>query len=416
MEQHPSNGVGQNGLSPRLSRLESRQKARRRKKKRKMKIVLGVFAFLLLLPPSALGYMAAFQHWMSGADISNDAVKTAEPTPAPDGKEIPAGTEGRPGLEEEPGRVRLMFVGDTMMDGHVANVMLEKGDAYPLSEFMPVLQRAHLVVANLETAVGTSRRLAEKTFAFQTDPARFALFAPLRDRLLFTLANNHGMDAPLEETMFHMERMGYPYIGVGRNRKEAYRPFVAEINGIKLAILGASRVIPTVAWVADDRRPGMASAYSDEPLLGTVRRWSRQADHVIVFLHWGKERESAPDEIQLELAEKLLAVGARLIIGAHPHVLQEIRWTPEGQLVAFSLGNFVFTTSAFSEANDTAVLDVTLTKEAIAEARIWPGRIHFGLVRRLAADDPEGAGIRHRLDSLSPTIRIDSDGRIRPSH
>ncbi len=71
---------------------------------------------------------------------------------------------------------------------------------YPLREFTPVLEKADLIVVNLETAVGTSGELMEdKSFVFQTDPSYLELFEPYKDRVIFTLANNHGMDAPVME-------------------------------------------------------------------------------------------------------------------------------------------------------------------------------------------------------------------------
>ncbi|MFO7262632.1 MAG: CapA family protein [Bacillota bacterium] len=406
-----------NGLPPRKVRQQARNKAARRKTFR----LVGTLALLLTICWAAYGLYSVFHPLLfSPSDastqpipsVSQNTANDTEPAPTPE-HPGPHQPSVPPNANEHVHGVRLMFVGDTMMDGNVANVMQQMGDSYPLSEFMPVLQQADLVVANLETAVGTSGQKIEKTYAFQTDPARFALFEPLKGRILFTLANNHGMDAQLEETLHHLTRLGYPAIGIGQNRDEAFRPFVTEINGVRLAILGASRVIPTVDWAADEHRPGMASAYTDEPLLSTVQKWRQQVDHVIVYMHWGKEREHIPDDTQQKLAQKLLDAGARLVIGAHPHVLQELRWTSHNQLVAFSLGNFVFTTSTEAAANDTVVLDVVLSKERIAEVRVWPGRIHFGLIRRLDAD-PEGADIRQRLDALSPTIRIGPDGKVSP--
>lgn len=398
---------GRDGQSGSLPPRKFRQRARKKVRRQKAILILGLFAFFAVALSAAFGLH-------DGLHLFRPSQPGPPTAPATDSDSNHPHPPVPPDTAATSAGARLMFVGDTMMDGNVAKVMEEKGDDYPLSQFMPLLQQADLVVANLETAVGTSRQLAQKTYAFQTDPARFALFEPLKGRILFSLANNHGMDAPLAETMTQLKRLGYPYIGVGQNRDEAFRPYVADINGIRLAVLGVSRVIPTVDWVAGDHHPGMASAYTDEPLLSTVQEWSRQVDHVIVFVHWGKEREHFPDDTQQELAQKLLDAGARLVIGAHPHVLQELRWTPRDHLVAFSLGNFVFTTSTDARANDTVVLDVTLTKERIAGVRIWPGRIHYGLVRRLNNDDPEGTAIQQRLNELSPTIHIDANGKVHP--
>jgi poly-gamma-glutamate synthesis protein (capsule biosynthesis protein) len=312
--------------------------------------------------------------------------------------------------------VRLMFVGDVMMAGKVAETMEKKGNDYPLSEFLPVLKQADLVIANLETSVGTSGRLMEKKYAFQTSPDRFQLFEPLKGKILFTLANNHGMDGPLEETMHTLDRLGYPYVGVGRNLEQAFQPYVNEINGISFAVIGASRVIPASDWVAGENRPGMASAYVDEPLLGTIKQWDSKVDYVIIYVHWGKEHTETSNEIQLKLEEKLVSAGADLIIGSHPHVLQELKWKEPQQLTAFSLGNFVFTTSTHEIANETIILDVRLAPDHIAGVKVWPGKIHFGLIRHLQENNTERKRILERLDRLSPTIRINEDGLVTPAH
>lgn len=307
--------------------------------------------------------------------------------------------------------VRLMFIGDNMMTDKVAAVMDEKGNDYPLREFLPLLEEADLVLANLETAVGTSGILEEKQYAFQTTPSRFELFEPLREKMVFSLANNHGMDAPLAETMEVLDRLGYAYIGVGRNQQEAFHPFVQEINGVTLAVIGTSRVIPYARWSAAEEKPGMASAYADEPLLRTVQEWSQKVDYVIVYTHWGKELADEPDDVQLVLEEKLMLAGADIIIGSHPHVLQGLQWYDEKQFTAYSLGNFVFTTSLNKIANDTIVLELQVSADKIEEIHVWPGQVQFGLVRYL--EEEEGRQrVFERLKRLSPTITIDESGRI----
>jgi len=314
-------------------------------------------------------------------------------------------------LEDE--SVKLIFLGDTMMAGKVADVMKDRGDAYPLSEFMPILQTADLVIANLETAVGTSgRTLAkEKKYAFQTDPARFTLFQPLRDKILFSLANNHGLDAPLEETMLELDKLGFPYIGIGNNSAEAFRAFYQEINGIKLAVLGVSRVMPTHDWAAGEGKPGMASAYSDQPLLNYIKEWEKKADYVVVYIHWGEELADQPNAHQEELEKKMKEAGANIIIGSHPHVIQGMKWEGAKQFTAFSLGNFVFTTSTTPKANDTLALEINLTKQKIEEIRVWPGQVRFGLVRSLVQSDEKNR-IFQRVIDLSTNIGIDTHGRI----
>jgi poly-gamma-glutamate capsule biosynthesis protein CapA/YwtB (metallophosphatase superfamily) len=306
---------------------------------------------------------------------------------------------------------RLIFLGDTMMTGNVAKVMDAKGNDYPLSQFMPILKKSDLVIANLETAVGTSGILEEKSYAFQTDSALLSLFDPLRGKLLFSLANNHGMDADLSETMRELDRLDYTYVGVGNNREEAFQPYVKTINGVSVAVIAASRVIPFARWTAGENKSGMASAYVDEPLLRVVREWKKQVDYVIVYFHWGEELADQPNQVQLDLEEKVIKAGANLVIGSHPHVLQGIRWNDKKQLTAYSMGNFVFTTSTTPKANDTMALEIRLSKEKIEHVQVWPAQVRFGLVRYLGEVE-ERERVFKRLRELSPQVRIDDQGRI----
>ena len=64
-------------------------------------------------------------------------------------------------------------------------------------------------------------------------------------------------------------------------------------------------------------------------------------DHIIVFVHWGSEYMSIPNEEQREVAIQLRKLGINLIIGSHPHVKQGHEWIND-TLVHYSLGNFLF--------------------------------------------------------------------------
>jgi len=60
-----------------------------------------------------------------------------------------------------------------------------------------------------------------------------------------------------------------------------------------------------------------------------------------VAMHWGEEYELTENEAQRELAGFLFGNGADLIVGSHPHVVQPIRGTGKGTLVAYSVGNLI---------------------------------------------------------------------------
>jgi hypothetical protein len=72
------------------------------------------------------------------------------------------------------------------------------------------------------------------------------------------------------------------------------------------------------------------------------------ADIVLVLVHWGQEYQRHPALPQRELAGELLEAGADVVVGSHPHVVQDLQLVDPAQpddrprLIAYSLGNFAF--------------------------------------------------------------------------
>jgi len=69
------------------------------------------------------------------------------------------------------------------------------------------------------------------------------------------------------------------------------------------------------------------------------------ADLLFVVMHWGEEDQYIPSASQRSLAQMMVDNGADVIIGMHPHVLQETKWVdrPDGgkTLITYSIGNFI---------------------------------------------------------------------------
>ena len=404
MELNPEKILEVRGMN-RTERLKQRQKKSKR---------IKLLTIMILVPALLLG-LAFSDHITEGRE--NNRLKESQDEeenqalkePVEDQKEKEP-LHAKKTADREEDVLRVLFLGDSMMTGNVAGALDQHGMDYPLREFAPVLQAADLIVVNLETAVGTSGELMEeKSFAFQTDPQYLELFEPYKDKLVFTLANNHGMDAPVMETIQELETEGFHYVGIGRNQQEAFEPYTTSINGVSVAVFGASRVIPVPEWRATDTRPGMATAYSPEPLASYVAKWSEQVDYVIPYLHWGQELEEEPDENQIELADALKEAGANLIVGAHPHVLQAMEWNGPKQFTAYSLGNFVFTTSHDARANDTVALEMELTQEEIQRVKVHPAEIRFGLVRYLEEPEERNRILNH-LNRLSSQLQFNEEG------
>ncbi|HXH96894.1 MAG TPA: CapA family protein, partial [Gaiellaceae bacterium] len=160
-------------------------------------------------------------------------------------------------------------------------------------------------------------------------------------------------------------------IGAGANESQAHRPAIVEAGGLKVALLGYSDVNP-LGFPATESSPGTARAEATA-ITSDVRAARRRADVVLCFFHWGTELRPDPDSRQQQLAAACLDAGARVVLGAHPHVLGPVTRPSARTLVAWTLGNFVFPSAG--ETARTAILEVRLGRTGVRGYGLVPVRI-----------------------------------------
>lgn len=69
---------------------------------------------------------------------------------------------------------------------------------------------------------------------------------------------------------------------------------------------------------------------------------SKVSDVQLVSMHWGEEYQTEPTEEQEDLANYLNELGAEVVIGSHPHVIEpaKVKGKKQDTLVYYSLGNY----------------------------------------------------------------------------
>jgi poly-gamma-glutamate capsule biosynthesis protein CapA/YwtB (metallophosphatase superfamily) len=71
-----------------------------------------------------------------------------------------------------------------------------------------------------------------------------------------------------------------------------------------------------------------------------IKNAKAKVDTLVVSFHWGEEYK--PHNARQEmLAKKAIDSGARIVVGHHPHVAQDVA-VYNGGLIIYSLGNFIF--------------------------------------------------------------------------
>lgn len=207
------------------------------------------------------------------------------------------------------------------------------------SDITPALASSGLVACNLEAPVAGDQLGVSAYPAFNA-PAAFARDLAASGCDAMSTANNHALDAGvggLEISADVLDALPVIWHGTARSAEEQLQPAFTEVDGIRIAFVSASALTniagpPTSLTMLADRAVV-------EQLMATA---SAQADVVIVAAHWGVEYSPTVHSSQRSTAQWLSSLGADVILGTHPHVLERVEWveTEAGRtLVWYSLGN-----------------------------------------------------------------------------
>jgi poly-gamma-glutamate synthesis protein (capsule biosynthesis protein) len=268
------------------------------------------------------------------------------------------------------GQVKLLFVGDVMLDTRPGKLIAAGRD--PFDAFAPLFRQADVVVGNLECVIATKGTPVKKPWTFRAHPRCVPVLA--RHFHAVSLANNHTGDFGPDAFAEGLDLLSgnVPVFGGGRNSAEARAPLVIERNGLRIALLGYNEFKPR-SFEAGPERPGVAWLTEAETV-ADIHQARTRADVVIPFLHWGWEGYPAPEERQRDLARRLIDAGADAVVGGHPHVTQGAELY-RGRPIVYSLGNFLF--DGFSKPPELAgwVLRLTVAKEGVLKWDVVTARL-----------------------------------------
>ena len=198
-----------------------------------------------------------------------------------------------------------------------------------------------------------SKELAPSTYPCFSTPGECAEALYRAGFRVFSLSNNHTYDkgaAGIAATLRFWETMPEDVITTGLWKGEADygRIPIQTVDGVKIAYLSYTE--HTNGIPRNSKMTANIIYTSQQDVMEQQVRAARQeADFVVVGVHWGVEDSHNITQAQRTLAQSLADWGADVIIGTHPHVLQDAEWrtAADGRnvFVAYSLGNFLSTQS-----------------------------------------------------------------------
>ena len=240
------------------------------------------------------------------------------------------------------GQASMIFVGDIMLSRSVGDTMAVKNDyLWPFRNIAEYLNSADITFANLETPISSRGKNVGSIYSFRSDPKSIEGLTYAGFDVL-SVANNHAWDwghDAFVDTLYHLASAGIEYVGGGHNEYETHAGVIKKVGDTKVGFLAYTNLLPK-SLSAVDGRAGVA-VLDELQMIEDIKIMKNRAELVVVSFHWGEEYKPIHNSLQEQIAHQAIDAGADLIIGHHPHVVQDIQQY-KGKYIVYSLGNFVF--------------------------------------------------------------------------
>ena len=275
----------------------------------------------------------------------------------------------------EKGHLVIQGTGDVAVDPEYIPALAERGWDHAWSGLDGLFIQDDLTVINLECVPSDIGEPLDKAFVFRC-PTETLPSIKANGIEVANMGNNHSGDFGKEALVDGRENLiaaGIGAVGAGRDLEEAAAPALFEVEGWTVGVLGFGGVAPDDSWYATADTPGMSSGDNTDSMVEAVAAAAELADLVVVSVHWGVELDTTPRPDDIERAEAMIAAGADIIFGHHPHRMQPLDMM-EGAPVFWSLGNFVWPHNSVASAT-TAVARAVVAPDGTIEACLIPAYI-----------------------------------------
>lgn len=272
----------------------------------------------------------------------------------------------------------LCFTGDLMCHSTQFNYAKVGADSFDFTgvyrEVKPYLSSPDLTIGNLETVIaGKNDGYSGYPYFNAPDDFIYALKAAGFDLLI--TANNHSLDQGwegIERTIDVLNSYKFHRAGtyISQEDRDSIRIFL--VNSITIAILAYSE---NTNGLPIPKGKDFVINLIDEDLIrkDIVKAREKDVDIVLVHLHYGTEYLREPNEYQKEVVQKIIELGADIIIGGHPHVVQPVDFfkTNDTKLdsgfVAYSMGNFV-SNQRWRYSDAGVILNIEISKNKFTDS------------------------------------------------
>lgn len=242
--------------------------------------------------------------------------------------------------------ITMLSVGDIMFHDSQLEENINHPSGYffedSLALMKPYFQEADITIGNFESTSTPSQNYRGYP-TFNTPVEAIDAIKDAGFDILSTI-NNHTLDSGKQgviDTYNSIEERGMIPMGT-KVSPDIESLKTIEKEGIKLGFLAYTYGFNGLdSYLSPEEHEYMVS-FMDEEIMEKEIKSSVEADNdlTVVMIHWGNEYQTTPTEAQEVLAKKMVDWGADIILGSHPHVVQEAEMF-EDAFVIYSMGNFI---------------------------------------------------------------------------
>lgn len=311
-----------------------------------------------------------------------------------------------PVVQEVPPKTTIIAVGDILLGRHIGEKIDEaKNPDLPFTKLAPLLSRADIAFGNLECPLSDSAVPLREGLVFRCLTKDVPGLVSAGFDALGT-ANNHAMDQGPKAIGFttdYLKSQNILAAGTGKNFDQAHTAQVIKRNDVLYGFLAYSYSARNDGKRSTD--PQIATMDNLEVLKNDIRAArGHTADVIIVNMHAGTEYTRKPTTEQIAFAHAAIDAGADVVIGEHPHWIQDIE-IYKGRPIFYSLGNFVFDQEWSQDTKQGLMVELRYQAQELKSAKLIPVIIENNCCPRLAAE-PEKTAILKKIGLSSDELNF----------
>ncbi len=236
---------------------------------------------------------------------------------------------------------KIAFTGDMGFSSKYFRGTYDRADLMD-KELVDYLCDTDYTVVNVEGCIGGGSSTADKPLT-HANPPECVNFLKKINGNIWALANNHICDSGrpgVESTLEIAEKSGVQTLGIGLDMAQAEKPIIIENDGADIGIIA---VTEEETPQATDTTEGSVLWDNNAKISRMIADIKSRCKWCIVVVHSGPEfTQLVPPPVRRQY-KKYLDFGADIVVGHHPHVVQNYEQIGD-KIIFYSLGNFVFDT------------------------------------------------------------------------